>query len=155
MGDSIDKVLASRGQPSVLGQAAPVPASEGNEFFGILVGEGEQEHFLELRLNIGLKTCFSYTDLQFFNYDPEDGSLMLDFGLYAVTLRGRGLGDKLFHGIRRKKVAWVKEADSKMQGSCQDEHVGRRRANCDHRYRERHFAERSPKAARLCAGRMI
>ncbi len=115
MGDSIDKVLASRSQASASASAAAGPAAEGNEFFGILVGEGEQEHFLELRFNIGLKTCFSYTDLQFFNYDPEEGTLILEFGVYLVTLKGRGLGERLFNGIRRKRIAWVKEADTKMQ----------------------------------------
>jgi hypothetical protein len=115
MPDSIDKVLASRAQSSSSAQAAPAPQPEGNEFFGVLVGEGEREHFLELRFAIGLKTCFPYDDLQWFNYDPEDGSLILEFGGFLISVKGRGLGERLFHGIRRKRVAWVKEADTEMQ----------------------------------------
>jgi hypothetical protein len=108
--DSIDKVLQSR-------KPAETPASESDndKFFSIMVGETMQEHFLELRFNIGLKSCFSYTDLQWFNYDPEEGSIILEFGGFLVSLKGRGLGDRLFNGLRQKRVAWVKEADTEMQ----------------------------------------
>ena len=108
--DSIDKVLQSR-------KPAETPASEsdGDKFFSIMVGETMQEHFLELRFNIGLRSCFSYTDLQWFNYDPEEGSIILEFGGFLVSLKGRGLGDRLFNGLRQKRVAWVKEADTEMQ----------------------------------------
>ncbi len=109
--DSIDKVLESRRQAA----SAPAAATEEDKFFSILVGETMQEHFLELQFRIGLKTCFSYTDLQWFNYDPESGTIDLEFGGFLVTLKGRGLGDKLFQGLKQKRVAWVKEADSEMQ----------------------------------------
>ncbi len=109
--DSIDKVLQER-----RAAAAPAPAeAEGEKFFSILVGETMQEHFLELQFRIGLKTCFSYTDLMWFNYDPEAGCIDLEFGGFLVTLKGRGLGDKLFNGLKQKRVAWVKESDSEMQ----------------------------------------
>ncbi len=32
-----------------------------------------------------------------------------------MTIKGRGLHPKLFEGVRRKQLAWVKEADSEMQ----------------------------------------
>ncbi|SRR6266436_3940079 len=109
--DSIDKVLQER-----RAAATPAPAeAEGDKFFSILVGEAVQEHFLELQFRIGLKTCFSYTDLMWFNYDPEAGCIDLEFGGFLVTLKGRGLGERLFQGLKQKRVAWVKESDSEMQ----------------------------------------
>lgn len=109
--DSIDKVLASR-RPAA---EAPAEQAEADKFYSVLVGEGLQEHFLELRFRIGMKTCFSYTDLMWFNYDPEGGTIDLEFGGYLVTLKGRGMGDALFNAIKQKRVAWVKEADVEMQ----------------------------------------
>jgi hypothetical protein len=109
--EAIDKVLEARRAAVTLATTA----AEGDKFYSILVGEGLQEHFLELQFRIGLKTCFSYTDLQWFNYDPDAGCIDLEFGGFLVTLKGRGLGDRLFHGLKQKRVAWVKEADTDMQ----------------------------------------
>ena len=108
--DSIDKVLQSRRPAETLASE-----TEDGKFFSILVGEATQEHFLELRFRIGLKTCFSYTDLLWFNFDPEANCIDLEFGGYQVTLKGRGLGERLFNGIKQKRVAWVKESDSEME----------------------------------------
>jgi hypothetical protein len=108
--DSIDRVLASK-QPATTAE----PAEEGDQFYSKLVGEGVTEHFLELRFRTGMRTCFSYSDLIWFNYDPEGGFMDLEFGGYLVTVKGRGLGDALFNGVRQKRVAWVKEADVEMQ----------------------------------------
>jgi hypothetical protein len=109
--DSIDRVLQERRTA-----AAPAPEeAEGDKFFSILVGETMQENFLELQFRIGLKTCFSYTDLMWFNYDPEAGCIDLEFGGFLVTLKGRGLGERLFNGLKQKRVAWVKESSSEMQ----------------------------------------
>ncbi|TLD71468.1 hypothetical protein FEM03_08050 [Phragmitibacter flavus] len=108
MADKIDDILKQR-------QAAPVPAeSEDDKFFSILVGEGNQEHFLELRFQNGLQTCFSYDGLIWFNHDPETGCIDLEFGGFLVTIKGRGLRP-IFNGVKGKRVAWVKEADSEMQ----------------------------------------
>jgi hypothetical protein len=114
MADSIDKVLESRRQPVSGPAPAPVAAAVENKFFSIPLGEGLHEHFLELHFRVGLKTCFSYGDLSWFNYDPE-GFLDLVFGGFLVTIKGRGLGDRLFHGIKQKRVAWIKEADTQME----------------------------------------
>lgn len=111
--DSIDKVLQAR-RPA---ETAPAeaPASEGDKFFSILGGEGLHEFFLELRFRSGMKSCFSYEDLQWFNYDPEGGTIDLEFGGFLITLKGRGLGDEFFQAIKRKRLAWVMEADTEMQ----------------------------------------
>lgn len=110
MADKIDEILKAR-------QAAEKPAEvtpDGDKFFSILIGEGMQENFLELQFRNGLQTCFSYTDLLWFNHDPESGSLDLEFGGFLITIKGRGLRP-LFQGIKNKRVAWVREAASELQ----------------------------------------
>lgn len=110
MADKIDEILKAR-------QAAEKPAEltpDGDKFFSILIGEGMQENFLELQFRNGLQTCFSYTDLLWFNHDPESGSLDLEFGGFLITIKGRGLRP-LFQGIKNKRVAWVREAESELQ----------------------------------------
>lgn len=73
-----------------------------------------QENFLELQFRNGLQTCFSYTDLLWFNHDPESGCIDLEFGGFLITIKGRGLRT-IFNGVKGKRVAWVKEADSNLQ----------------------------------------
>ena len=41
--------------------------------------------------------------------------LDLEFGGFLVSVKGRGLGDKLFQQIKAKRVAWIKEAESDFQ----------------------------------------
>jgi hypothetical protein len=108
--DSIDKILEAKRQTV----AAPTDA-EGDKFYSILIGEGLQEHYLELKMRDGLRICLSYTDLMWFSLDPEGPKIDLEFGGIFVTIKGRGLGDRLFDGIKQKRVAWVKEADTEMQ----------------------------------------
>lgn len=110
MSDKIDEIIKKR-------QSAEKPAevmSDGDKFFSTLVGEGMQEHFLELQFKNGLQTCFSYTDLLWFNHDPESGCIDAEIGGFLITIKGRGLRP-LFNGIKAKRVAWVKEADSELQ----------------------------------------
>jgi hypothetical protein len=107
--DSIDRILEQR---KLAENPAPI---EDDKFFSILVGEAIQEHFLELRFRSGLRTCFSYTDLLWFNFDPEAGCIDLEIGGFLITVKGRGLATELFNGIKSKRVAWVKECDSEMQ----------------------------------------
>ncbi|MBK8091535.1 MAG: hypothetical protein IPK32_06005 [Verrucomicrobiaceae bacterium] len=111
--DRIDEILEQKRKKA----DKPADGSlqpDGDKFFSILVGESMQEHFLELQFSTGLQTCFSYTDLIWFNHDPESGCIDLAFGGFLVTIKGRGL-QPLFTGIKQKRVAWVKEADSEMQ----------------------------------------
>lgn len=102
--EAVDRILGEKRQ-----------AAGGDKFYSVLLGEGLQEHFLEFQFRIGLRTCFSYTDLLWFNYDPEAGCVDLEFGGYLVTIKGRGLSPSLFNGIKQKRVAWIKEADSEAQ----------------------------------------
>lgn len=106
----IDEILQERRKA----EKAPEVAEENEKFFSVLVGETMQEHFLELRFSNGLQTAFSYTDLAWFNHDPESGCIDLSFGGFLVTVKGRGLA-KLFQAVKQKRLGWVKEADSELQ----------------------------------------
>ncbi|MDF1816539.1 MAG: hypothetical protein P1V20_30335 [Verrucomicrobiales bacterium] len=83
--------------------------------YSVVSAEGRHEHFLELQFRDGIKTCFAYNDLVFINFDPDEDLLDAEFGGFMVTLKGRGLGGKLFHHLKSKRVAWVKEADSEFE----------------------------------------
>jgi hypothetical protein len=111
--DKIDAILEQRrkAEPPA---AAPDAEVSGDKFFSILIGESIQEYFLELQFSNGLQTCFSYTDLSWFNHDPESGCIDLAFGGFLVTIKGRGLR-LLFNGLKQKRVNWIKEADSELQ----------------------------------------
>jgi hypothetical protein len=108
--DRIDEIIQQRQKTEKPAEAQ----TEGDKFFSILVGESMQEHFLELRFANGLQTCFSYTDLLWFNHDPENGCIDLAFGGFLVTIKGRGLRP-IFDGVKQKRVGWVKEADQALQ----------------------------------------
>lgn len=123
MANTIDEILQKRRSQEA---ASEEPVVE-DKFYSILVGEGMQEHFLELRFTNGLCTCFSYTDLLWFNHDPEMGCLDLAFGGFLITIKGRGLVP-VFNGIKQKRVGWVMEADATLQdhdrNTCFIEEIG-------------------------------
>ncbi|MCB1202909.1 MAG: hypothetical protein KDN18_01515 [Verrucomicrobiae bacterium] len=110
--DRIDQILEEKRRKAE--QPGTAQGAGGDKFFSVMLGEGMQENFLELQFSNGLQTCFSYTDLIWFNHDPESGCIDLAFGGFLVTVKGRGLRP-LFSAIKQKRVAWVKEADSEMQ----------------------------------------
>ncbi len=116
--NAIDNILESRRQPE-----KPVTEEVGDKFFSILTVEGTPEHFLELQLRNGLRTCFSYSDLSWFNFDPEAGYIDMEFGGFMITIKGRGLGTKLFDGLRRQRGSSVKEADSELEDPKDNETV--------------------------------
>jgi hypothetical protein len=111
--NAIDKILEEKKRA-----AAPVAAAEpGQEdkFFSILGGEGLHEEFIEFRMRTGNLICFSYSDLLWFNYDPQAGCIDLEIGGFLINIKGRGLVPKLWQGIKSKRVAWIKEADTELQ----------------------------------------
>ena len=110
MQDRIAEILESRRS-----QAKPVEEPVGGEkFFSTLLGEGVAEQFLELQFANGIQSAFSYDKLEWFNHDPEAASLDCQFGGFLISIRGRGL-KKIFQGLKGKRVAWIKEADSTME----------------------------------------
>lgn len=110
--ETIDKILEAKRQA-----ASPQTETEKQEdkFFSVLGGEGVHEDFLELRMRTGNLVCFSYSDLLWFNYDPQAGCIDLEIGGFLINIKGRGLVPKLWQGIKSKRVAWIKEADTEMQ----------------------------------------
>lgn len=110
MADKIDEILQRRQAE----KAATEPEEGDDKFFSVLRGEGLQENFLELQFRNGLQTCFSYSDLLWFNHDPESGCIDLEIGGFLITIKGRGL-KPIFNGVKAKRVAWVKEADTELQ----------------------------------------
>ena len=110
MSDSkIDEILEARKRKE--GGAK----EEGDQFFSVLSGDGLEENFLEIRFRNGLRTCFAYSDLMWFNYDPDVPCIDLEFSGFLVSVQGRGLDGKMFSGIKGKRIAWIKESDSDMQ----------------------------------------
>src|SRR3989442_729100 len=107
--DAVTRILEARREKEKP-VAAETATEEADKFFSVLVGETSQEHFLELQFRNGLRTCFSYTDLLWFNFDPEANCIDLEIGGYLITIKGRGLCPKLFNGLKNKRVSWVKEA---------------------------------------------
>ncbi len=112
----IDRIIEQRRQ--AVPEEAPV---EDAKFFSVLGAEGINEEFLEFQLRDGEKTCFAYSDLIWFSHHPETGFLDLDFGGFTVSIKGRGLGERLFKGIKQKRVAWIKESDSEMEDNPRNE----------------------------------
>ena len=115
--ETIDEILMRKhAAKTAAASETPLAIAEsaGDKFFGVLVGEGTEEHFLELQNRTGLRTCFPYTGVAWMVYDPDVG-ISLDIGGYLIIIEGRGLVPGLFDGLRRKRVAWVKEADHELQ----------------------------------------
>lgn len=118
--DTIDDILKRKQAEKAAAPAPTQPEKQEDKFFSILVGDGLQEHFLEIQTRDGLRTCFSYSDIIWIVYDPDNG-LNIEFGGYLVTIEGRGLVPRLFEGIKQKRVAWVKEADHELQDHKENE----------------------------------
>jgi len=116
--EAIDRILEEKRR-----SAPPEDQETGqaDKFFLVLGADGIEEEFLEFQLSNGNLTCFSYGDLNWFNYDPKAGCIDLEFGSALVTIKGRGLVPKLWSGIKRKRVAWIKERDSEMQDHKENE----------------------------------
>jgi len=108
---AVEKILAER-KPAL---AAVPDEKPEDKFFSILGADGLEEQYLELQFRTGMRTCFNYEDLLWFSFEPEAGYIDLEFGGYMVAIKGRGLGQRLFEAIKKRRVAWVKEADSEMQ----------------------------------------
>ena len=115
MADKIDEIIIAKQK------SKQETTDKDNKFFLIVSGGNLQENFLELQFKNGLRTAFSYTDLAWLNFDPDAGCMDMEFGGFLVTVKGRGLYPALFQAIKAKQVAWIKEADSEMQDSKENE----------------------------------
>jgi hypothetical protein len=87
--------------------------------FGYLRGLREHADAVELRFRDGNSTCFPYSWLGLWKYNPSDGLLMKFSGdlVYLVLIRGSNLDRPLLDttinlttaGLQRHRVVWVKE----------------------------------------------
>ncbi|MGC3992047.1 MAG: hypothetical protein QM796_20610 [Chthoniobacteraceae bacterium] len=119
MSDSIDKILEAK---KVTKLQVASNSQTDDKFFSIPRNDGTtEESFLELKHRDGLRNCLPYSSMQWFALYPEDGRIDLDFGFVLVRIMGRGLGGRLFDGLRSKRVAYVKESDSEMQDNKDNE----------------------------------
>lgn len=112
--DPIGKILASRQPAGAEGE------QKGDKFYGLLLGDGVAPAFLDVRLRSGGRLGIDYTNLDWLYYDPEAGTIELEFGSVALSVRGRGLA-KIYESFLRRRVEWIKEADSELQDSKENE----------------------------------
>jgi hypothetical protein len=84
--------------------------------FGWLRGVQERALMLEIRHKDGRITAKGYSWLQSAEFDPS-GEITLNFSGEKITIAGRNLNAearpniRLFAGILRHRVPWIKEAD--------------------------------------------
>jgi len=93
--------------------------------FGILRGIRDRAIMLELRKKDGSITAIGYGYLERADYDPSEGITLHVLGR-KIRLKGRNLNAearpafRLFEGITRHKVAWVREADHRESMTADD-----------------------------------
>ncbi len=123
MSDLVKRILDERRPTGEVAhqQATEQPRQEDCNFFSILLGDGVAEDFLEFKMKNGTRVCFSYSSLLWFNFNPDAGCIDLQFDSVLVTIMGKGLDRKLWQGIKRKKVVWVREADSEGEDTDENE----------------------------------
>ena len=84
--------------------------------FGWLRNERDRAVMLELRQANGSITAVTYSWLESAEYNPSEG-ITLSFSGKTVTVIGRNLnaecrpGVRLFEGLTRHRVLWIREAD--------------------------------------------
>ena len=86
-----------------------------DQFYEIIKVTGMEEEFLELQWRDGSCECFSISRMSRFKYDPARGCIDFRHEDLLVTITGRGLYPALFRGMKKRRVTWIREADSDMQ----------------------------------------
>jgi hypothetical protein len=110
--DSLQRLKSLRNLPS----ESQDDSEEDVGMFGFLRGLKERSPMLELRLKTGNAVALNYAWLERADYDPSKGITLL-FGSQTVRLQGTKLNDelrpavRLFEGILRQRVVWVRESD--------------------------------------------
>lgn len=93
--------------------------------FGFLRGMRERGIMLELRKKDGSITAIGYGYLERAEFDPGEGITLHVLG-QRIRLKGRNLNAevrpsiRLFEGITRHKIAWVREADHRESMTAED-----------------------------------
>lgn len=117
MSDSptLDKYLSGRDAPGA-SSTDPEPVPEDVGTFGWLRGIRDRAIMLELRKKDGSVRAVGYAWLEQVEIDPS-GIITLTVADQKIRLKGRNLnaeirpGVRLFEGLVRHRVPWVREAD--------------------------------------------
>jgi len=115
MSDTVDSILAEHRKR----HQQEEPEEEAGKYFSVLKIEGVTTDFLELRFRNGAAFFMSYSELDYFNYDPS-GVIDMICGSFSVEIHGRNLR-RLLDAIKAKKVAWIREADKEAEDSPENE----------------------------------
>lgn len=95
--------------------------------FGWLRGIRDRAFMLELRKRDGNIVAVGYAWIERMEFDPSDG-IRLYLGGKAVRIQGKNLnteartGVRLFEGLTRHRVPWIRENHAQMRG--ESEHHG-------------------------------
>ena len=114
-----DRLLDKYTKRPVADAAKPEPETDEADdcgCFGWLRGVRDRSIMLELRKKDGHILAVSYSWLERVEFDPEEG-ITLHFPGRKVKITGSGLNTdarptvRLFDGIIRHRVPWIREAD--------------------------------------------
>ena len=89
--------------------------------FGYLRGQRERAVMLQLRRRTGEVMAVAYGYIERIGYDPSEG-ITLHLGGQKIVIRGTSLNAevrpnvRLFEGLTRHRVGWVREANDELGG---------------------------------------
>src|SRR5205823_6076823 len=113
----LQKYTERAGDRGAEASSAEAEETEDLRFFGWQPGPSrERAVSLELRQKTGKRRTIPYGWIELFEFDPSDG-ITLHVGGRQIHIRGRNLiaevrpGRRLYDGIGRNKVVWIREAD--------------------------------------------
>ncbi len=115
------RTVESLAEARAASESAPMSDNENADdlgAFGHLRGLRDRAIMLELRKKDGSITAIGYGYVERAEYDPSEGITLHVLG-QKIRLKGRNLNAevrpavRLFEGITRHKVAWVREADDR------------------------------------------
>lgn len=113
-----DEAMLSRylGRPSSDSDSTDAESPDDCRAFGWLRGVRDRAVMLELRRKDGSITAIGYAWVERVEYNPSEGIRLLVAG-QELRIRGRNLNKevrpsvRLFEGLTRHRVPWVREAD--------------------------------------------
>lgn len=114
-GRTVESLAEARSVPDIA-PAGDTESADDLGAFGHLRGLRDRAIMLELRKKDGSITAIGYGYLERAEYDPSDGITLHVLG-QKIRLKGRNLNAevrpaiRLYEGITRHKVAWVREAE--------------------------------------------
>ena len=88
MSEFVESILAEHKKRHQ--EEEPEEDSEAGKYFSVLKIEGVTTDFLELRFRNGAAFFLSYSELDYFNYDPS-GVIDMICGSFTVEIHGRNL----------------------------------------------------------------